>query len=646
MDCSPVPPLGSETLMSLPVAFLAGSRGQSFENDQEVRFLDYQASYREKHRPPLPCPPYPTDPTVRAREGLPTLFVPGPHPAAAPNPFLCKSVASIKANYGSIPSHQLVAALVDALDDAERTLNFLLQPCTPVARPPALSTHSSPFGALTPRPTPHLFSSTPIGSETFPSTPPICLPSKATSFFLPTSVPATTPLKNSSNTNPPTSSSLSSARTQSSSWCHPNPFSTTSSSSPFGSASISDTGVVTKAAFVPSTAPTSLVNKATSFSPPIFGARPFAPPLLQERSKTNNNPFNIAATSSSARNPSPFSTRDIIPALGVGPSTTPAFNHATPAPRSNIRIDVDTPSVLGKRVESGSPPPSPPRTKPMPHPDPLSLPVSASESTETAAPARDSSSVFQRLLKPAAPCAKPDSYGVDRASDVPAVGPPLVVVDRASFSWPPPAPVVGDGEFQLFGFGCHGDGGGGGTGVARSASASVGGTWARNSQSANQVHQSENGKGSNDVQKWKRSSGSMEEVPMEEVWGRIVSRSEGWYRMARTSVNEATPTTQDLTSGRWAGMGMHADEMAVRDYGSEYRRGVEERAVPSWSGSARVDVDVPTISVMAQRDEWEEEDMVMSEGEEEEEKAEEGPEGGEEEEEEDQLEEDQLELHG
>ncbi|KAJ7626879.1 hypothetical protein FB45DRAFT_1029261 [Roridomyces roridus] len=429
--------------MSLPVSFIAGSRGLSFE---EVRFLDYQASYREKRRPPLPCPPYPTDPTVRTSEGLPPLFVPGPLPAAAPNPFLSHSVASIRSKYGSQPSHQLVAVLAHALDDAERTLNFLLQPCTPSPRPPTLP-NSYPSISVSARPTPQLFSSTPIGGEGFSTTSPTCFASKASSFFLPTSMLATEANSN-SNSNPfgVASSSISSAHTEISSSCNPGPFRPSSSTGPFGSA------ITGRTTLDPSTAPTTLPSKTASFSLPIFGARPFASPLLQLRSKTNSNPFNIAATSVSSRpSPNPLGVRGshALPSeassLGVSSTnTTPV--PATPVPRSSIRPHVEPRSVLHERVESGYPP--------HPHPIPTLAAVSTTDDTTSG------TTPFQRLLRgTGTPFANQNTFCLATASNAPVAGQDrqALATDRSAFSLPRPAP--GDAGRELFAFGYGGEGG-------------------------------------------------------------------------------------------------------------------------------------------------------------------------------------------
>ncbi|KAJ6592786.1 hypothetical protein B0H19DRAFT_1088526 [Mycena capillaripes] len=69
-----------ETCMSLRISCITGPESQSFE---EVRIADYLSSYRATGRPPQPCPPYPTDPSARAAQRLPPLFVPAPFPGSA-----------------------------------------------------------------------------------------------------------------------------------------------------------------------------------------------------------------------------------------------------------------------------------------------------------------------------------------------------------------------------------------------------------------------------------------------------------------------------------------------------------------------------------------------------------------------------------
>ncbi|KAI1790316.1 hypothetical protein LXA43DRAFT_1016598 [Ganoderma leucocontextum] len=46
------------------------------ESFEERRVLDYLNAYRTTGRPPVPCPPQPTDPTQRAALGYPPLFQP------------------------------------------------------------------------------------------------------------------------------------------------------------------------------------------------------------------------------------------------------------------------------------------------------------------------------------------------------------------------------------------------------------------------------------------------------------------------------------------------------------------------------------------------------------------------------------------
>ncbi|KAI0629558.1 hypothetical protein C8Q77DRAFT_1140935 [Trametes polyzona] len=52
------------------------TRGDKDESFEERRCLDYLKAYQTTGRPPLPCPPTPTDPQQRAALGLPPLFEP------------------------------------------------------------------------------------------------------------------------------------------------------------------------------------------------------------------------------------------------------------------------------------------------------------------------------------------------------------------------------------------------------------------------------------------------------------------------------------------------------------------------------------------------------------------------------------------
>ncbi|KAJ7627121.1 hypothetical protein FB45DRAFT_1059935 [Roridomyces roridus] len=89
----------AELCMSLPAALIVGAGSQSFE---EVRMADYLASYRASGRPPPPVPEYPSDPSARAAQGLPPLFVPAPFPAAPSAPTTSTLFASPVAGGGSI----------------------------------------------------------------------------------------------------------------------------------------------------------------------------------------------------------------------------------------------------------------------------------------------------------------------------------------------------------------------------------------------------------------------------------------------------------------------------------------------------------------------------------------------------------------
>lgn len=53
---------------------------------QERRVLDYLNAYRSTGRPPVPCPPQPTDPAQRAALGYPPLFQPYIGVEGAPPP--------------------------------------------------------------------------------------------------------------------------------------------------------------------------------------------------------------------------------------------------------------------------------------------------------------------------------------------------------------------------------------------------------------------------------------------------------------------------------------------------------------------------------------------------------------------------------
>ncbi|KAM5537929.1 hypothetical protein V8D89_008405 [Ganoderma adspersum] len=60
-------------LVYMNVSAVRPNQEESFE---ERRVLDYLTAYRATGRPPVPCPPQPTDPTQRAALGYPPLFQP------------------------------------------------------------------------------------------------------------------------------------------------------------------------------------------------------------------------------------------------------------------------------------------------------------------------------------------------------------------------------------------------------------------------------------------------------------------------------------------------------------------------------------------------------------------------------------------
>ncbi|KAJ7017607.1 hypothetical protein C8F04DRAFT_429528 [Mycena alexandri] len=99
-----------ERYMSLPVCFLTGPQGQSFE---EVRFADYLKSYRATGRPPPSSPLYPSEPQAHAALGLPPLFTPVTLPAVPSSLSPSSTVPSTTSSPAAIATPLSTAAIPD-----------------------------------------------------------------------------------------------------------------------------------------------------------------------------------------------------------------------------------------------------------------------------------------------------------------------------------------------------------------------------------------------------------------------------------------------------------------------------------------------------------------------------------------------------